>query len=165
MKEEFNQVKTDWGLFSSDLTSFGDTLKGNKDRIFKVDKKISSKIKASNKDKMATFITTSGNTETALTTMSNDYSAFQKTFVDSTTAFNTWAGKIDTNKTSDKDVKVPLENFKTFLNNSKSKLAQWTNDLKSTSDAAQKDIDDASKIVGSSSSSPKPKNNLKPKKK
>ncbi len=148
MKEDFNQTKNDWSLFSSDLASFGDTLKVKKDFLLAANKKITKKINKANQDKMATFKTNSVTNETTINNMWNDFNGYQKSFADSTTAFNTWASKIDTLKTSDKEVKIPLENYKTFLNNSKSKLQQWSADMTNTMDASKKDIDDAIKIVG-----------------
>ncbi len=148
MKEEFSQVKNDWGLFASDLASFGDTLKVNKDKLIAADKKILKKINKANQDKMETFKTNSANYETTMTNTWNDFNAFQKSFTDSTTAFNTWASKIDTLKTSDKEVRIPIENYKTFLNNAKAKWQQWSADMTNTMDASKKDIEDAIKIVG-----------------
>lgn len=148
MKEDFSQLKTDWGLLSSDLTTFGDTLKANRDKMAAGYKKITKRIKPSIQDKMKDFKTSSDANTAALGNTYKDYDAFQKSFADSTTAFNTWVAKVDTNKTSDKDVKTPMENFKTYLTNAKAKLQQWSSDMTNTMDSYQKDIDDATKIVG-----------------
>jgi len=158
MKEDFSQLKTDWGLLSSDLTTFGDTLKANKEKMAAGYKKINKKINKSNQDKMKDIKASSDANTTALANTYKDYDAFQKSFADSTTAFNTWVAKVDTNKTTDKEVKAPIENFKTYLTNSKAKLQQWNSDMTNTMDAYQKDIDDATKIVGAGKdASDKPK--------
>ncbi len=148
MKEEFNQVKNDWALFSSDLTSFGDSVKFNKERIMKADAKIMKKIGKSKDEKFNTFKSNSTTNETNLANVWKSYDDFQKSFADSTTAFNAWVSKIDTLKTSDKEVKAPIENYKTFLTNSKASLQQWTADMTNATDAAQKDLEEATKLVG-----------------
>ena len=148
MKEEFNQVKTDWSIFTSDLTSYGDTLKRNKENITNDDRKILKKIGKSKDEKFATFKSNCVNNETTLNNLWKSFDDFQKSFADSTTAFNAWVGKVDTLKTSDKEVKMPIENYKTFLANSNTTLAQWRTDMSNAMDAAKKDIDDATKLVG-----------------
>jgi hypothetical protein len=148
MKEDFSQLKTDWGLFSSDLATFGDSLKVNKDKLSKSFSRINKRINKSNQDKMAGYKSASDSIQIALGNTFKDYDASQKSFADSTTAFNAWAAKVDTNKTSDKEVKVPIENYKTYLTNSKAKLQQWNSDMANTMDAYQKIVDDATKIVG-----------------
>jgi len=164
MKEDFNQVKSDWSLFSSDLASFGDTLKFNRDRISKADNKIMKKIGKSKDEKFNTFKSNSTTNETALNNLWNSYNTFQKSFADSTTAFNTWVSKIDTLKTPDKEVKGPIEIYKNFLSNSKTNLSQWNTDMSNAVDTAQKDIDDATKLVGTTAA-PKAAKATKKKKK
>src|ERR1035438_8166632 len=88
MKEDFSQVKTDWSLFASDLTSFGDTLKYNREKITSENRKLLKKIGKSTDEKFATFKSNSVNNETTLNNLWKSYDDFQKSFADSTTAFN-----------------------------------------------------------------------------